>query len=26
MRDGLCVKTEAFLDHKSALEAAGLRE
>jgi ketosteroid isomerase-like protein len=26
MRDGLCVKTEAFLDHKSALQAAGLRE
>ncbi|MGC1799312.1 MAG: nuclear transport factor 2 family protein [Solirubrobacterales bacterium] len=26
MRDGLCVKTEAFLDHRSALEAAGLRE
>jgi ketosteroid isomerase-like protein len=26
MRDGLCLKTEAFLDHKLALEAAGLRE
>jgi hypothetical protein len=26
MRDGLCVKPESFLDHKSALEAAGLSE
>jgi ketosteroid isomerase-like protein len=26
MRDGLCVKTQEFLDHQSALEAAGLSE
>jgi ketosteroid isomerase-like protein len=26
MRDGLCVKTESFLDHKSALEAAAPSE
>jgi hypothetical protein len=26
IRDGLCDKTQEFLDHQSALEAAGLPE
>jgi ketosteroid isomerase-like protein len=26
MRDGLCLTNEEFLDHKSAIEAAGLSE